>query len=110
MKQQHPYSHHTRDALTLFGLQIRERRIAHRMTMAELAERVGVSRGLIQRLEKGEPGTSIGVAFEAARIVGIPLFEPERAGVAEQVKRSAHILSLMPRSVRRLPAKIDDDF
>jgi len=68
--------HQTRDALTLFGLKIGKRRIARKMTVTAFAERVGVSGGVIRRIETGARGTGMGVAFAAARFVSLSLFEP----------------------------------
>jgi hypothetical protein len=40
------------------------------MTAGQLAERAGLSRGLIYRIEKGDLGCAIGAVFEAAAIAG----------------------------------------
>ena len=72
-----PLSRHARAALTLMGQSIREARISRAMTAAELAERAGMSRALLQRIERGDAGCSIGAVFEAAVICGVPLFEPD---------------------------------
>ncbi len=61
-----PYSHYSRDASVLFGQLIRRARIEQKITASELAERAGLSRGLVQQIEKGDPGCAIGAAFEAA--------------------------------------------
>lgn len=110
MKQRSPQSRYTRGALKLFGMAIRERRLAQKMTAAELADRVGVSRGLVQRLEKGEAGTAIGVAFEAATIVGLRLFDTPPSTITEHITSLARVLTLMPKSARRSKADVDDDF
>lgn len=110
MKHRPPQSRYTRNALKLFGMAVRERRLAQKMTAAELADRVGVSRGLIQRLEKGEAGTAIGVAFEAATIVGLRLFDAQPSTMSEHITSLARVLTLMPKSARRSKAEIDDDF
>ena len=64
-----PYSHYSRDAAVLLGQLIRRGRIERKITAAELAQRAGLSRGLVQRIEKGDPGCAIGAAFES---VGSP--------------------------------------
>lgn len=110
MKRQAPQSRYSQDALKLFGMLVKTNRINQVMTVSELAERVGVSRGLIQRLERGEPGTAIGVAFEAAAVVGVQLFDAPSATLASHVGTLAHTLTLMPKTVRPKDVKVDDDF
>ena len=47
------YSRYSRDAARLLGMMIRTARIESRLTIEELAERAGVSRGLVYRAEEG---------------------------------------------------------
>jgi transcriptional regulator with XRE-family HTH domain len=44
-------------------------------TQQALAERLGVSRGLVQRIESGDTRCEIGVVFEMAHLLGIQLFQ-----------------------------------
>ncbi len=79
------------------------------MTAQELAERAGVSRGLIQRIEKGDPGCQIGAVFEAAAIVGVPLFAADDAGLGARIKDVDQRLTLLPKHTH--PARdVDDEF
>ena len=66
-----PYSRYSRDAALLLGQLIRRARLERKITTTELAERAGLSRGLVQRIEQGDPGCAIGAVFEAAAIVGV---------------------------------------
>ncbi|MGE4552534.1 MAG: helix-turn-helix transcriptional regulator, partial [Desulfovibrionaceae bacterium] len=50
------YSRYTRDALVHLGNLIREGRMAARLTAEALAERAGISRALLHRMESGDPG------------------------------------------------------
>ena len=68
--------HFSRGRAEALGL-IREARKERRMTAQELAERAGISRGLLQRIEKGDLKCEIGVVFEAAAIVGVRLFDAD---------------------------------
>lgn len=102
-------SRYAREALTLFGRLVRAGRIDRGLTAEELAERAGVSRGLLHRLESGHPGVSLGVAFEIAAIVGIPLFETDR-GLAESVEHAGLRLRLLPKAVRAPAREVKDDF
>lgn len=104
------YSRHSRDAARLLGLMLRTARIERQLTVEELAERAGVSRGLIYRAEEGDMGCAIGAVFELATILGVPLFTPDPASMALHTANAEKTLSLMPRSVHRSRKVIDDDF
>jgi transcriptional regulator with XRE-family HTH domain len=67
------YSHYTREASILLGELIRIARKESHLTAQELADRAGISRGLLQRIEKGDLKCEIGVVFEVATIVGVKL-------------------------------------
>ena len=104
------YSRYSRDAAALLGALIREARNERKLTAQELADRAGISRGLLQRIEKGNLKCEIGAAFEAAAIVGIKLFEADGSTLAEQLRHTKEKLTLMPKSVRRKSKKVNDDF
>lgn len=105
-----PYSAYNRNAVKLLGQLIRQGRIDKKLTAEDLAERTGVSRGLIQRIEKGDPGCTIGAVFEAASIVGVPLFDADRATLAREVATRTAMLTLLPKAVRLSRSKAKDDF
>ena len=96
----HVYGRYTREAVALLGKQIALARRRRRMTAQSLAERVGISRGTLQRLENGDVKVEIGVAFEAAAIVGLRLFDADARGLAALAERTDDRLALLPRSVR----------
>ena len=58
----------TIEALTLLADAIKVARREKGMRTQELAERAGISRGLLQRIEQGDAGCSIGAVFEVATI------------------------------------------
>lgn len=103
------FSRYSRDAALVLGQLIRRARIEQRMTVAELAERAGVSRGLIHRIEKGDAGCAIGAVFETAAIVGVRLFEADQAGLGRQLAANTASMALLPRSVRTSAAQVKDD-
>src|SRR3569623_406495 len=105
-----PLSRYTLDAVVLLGQTIRQARIAKKLTTAELAEQAGVSRGLIQRIEKGDPGCTVGAMFEAAVIVGVPLFDIGETTMGRAIGVSNTILTLQPTAVRAPKLKAGDDF
>lgn len=102
-----PYS---RDALTLLAQMIRRARIERGLTVQELADRAGVSRGLVQRIERGDPGCTIGAVFEAAAVLGIRLFDADQSTIAAHLATSSATLTLLPRSVRPSGGAVKDDF
>jgi transcriptional regulator with XRE-family HTH domain len=104
------YSRYSRDAAALLGALIREARIERRLTAQELAERVGISRGLLQRIEKGNPKCEIGVVFEAAAIVGVRLFDADEHTLNRQFHQTMEKLTLLPKAVRRKTKAVRDDF
>lgn len=104
------YSRYAREAVELFGLMIRTARVERGLTVADVAERADISRGLVQRIEKGEMGSSIGAAFELAAIVGLRLFESEPTTLTRHLSMERDRLNLLPRSVRMGTTKVKDDF
>ena len=104
------YSLYNREATALLGVLIREARNARRLTAQELADRAGISRGLLQRIEKGNLKCEIGAVFEVATIVGIPLFEAYGSALARHMRQTNEKLALMPKSVRKKSKKVNDDF
>lgn len=110
-KPSHPsYSRFAREAVQLLGLMVRTARIERGLTVTDVAERAGVSRGLVQRIEKGEMGCAIGAAFEVAAIVGLRLFDAEPTSLTRHVSTERDKLRLLPQSVRTRTAKVKDDF
>ncbi len=97
------------EALGILGSSIRAGRLRRRWTIDELAERVGVSRPTMIKVERGDPGVAAGTMFEAATLVGVALFgvsddERSRYGLLKRAE-----LALLPASARRTRA-VDDDF
>lgn len=104
------YSAYSRDALQLLAQLIRRARIEQRVTTQELADRAGISRGLLQRIEQGDPGCSIGAVFEVATIIGVRLFDAEQVTFNRGIAANAAALTLLPKAVRRPDRVVKDDF
>lgn len=109
-RTQRVYSKLTKQALTLLGQQIKLARKQRRMSESDLAERIGIARSTLQKIEKGDPQVDIGFVFEAATLTGVPLFEPEGTSLAPHHERIADKLALMPAYIRRPKREVDDDF
>jgi len=104
------YSLYSSEAAQLIGKLIRVARKERKLTTQELAERAGISRGLVQRIEKGDPKCGIGAVFEVATIVGVKLFDADETGLTKHIRQAEEKLALLPKSVRIKPREIDDDF
>ena len=104
------YSRHCREAAVLLGSLIRTARKERGLAAREVAERAGISRGLLRRIEKGGLECGIGAVFEVAVIVGVPLFEADAAALPRHIRRTEDKLALLPQSIRKKDRPVDDDF
>ena len=104
------YSRDTQDASTLLGGLNRAARTEHKITAQELADRAGISRGLLQRIEKGDLKCEIGAAFEVATIVGVKLFDADASTLTKHLHQVKDKLALLPKSVRKKSKVVRDDF
>ena len=104
------YSNRTLQAMKIFASQIRLARKEHRWSIAELAERVGTTRPTIAQIELGNPATGLGLYFEAANILGIPLFEADEHEMTAIQKKLDMALSLLPRRIDKDRDEVFDDF
>lgn len=104
------YSRYAREASTLVGGLIRTARIERKMTAQELADRAGISRGLLQRIEKGDLKCEIGAVFEVATIMGIKLFDADETRLTQHLRQTEDKLALLPKSVRKKSKPVQDDF
>lgn len=104
------YSRYSRDAVALLGGLIRSRRKERKLTTLEVAERAGISRGLLQRIEKGDLKCEIGAMFEVAALVGVKLFDVDQATLTKHILHTEEKLALLPKSIRKTTKTVHDDF
>ncbi len=104
------YSKYTRDALCLLGKQIKLGRKRNNWNESNLAERAGVSRATLQKIEKGHPGCAIGLFFEIAVLVGIKLFDPEVSSLSKHLSQTDEKLAVLPQKIRNSAMLVDDEF
>jgi transcriptional regulator with XRE-family HTH domain len=104
------YSRQGREAVMLLGQLIRMSRIERKLTVEELATRVGISRDMMRRIESGDLRCGIGLVFEAAVIVGVPLFEEDRDRLSQRRAEQETKLRLLPKAVRKPRREASDDF
>ena len=105
-----PYSQYSLNALELLGQLVREARQTRALTAADLAARAGISRALLARIERGDPGCSIGAVFEVATICGVPLFDQEQRQLATLLALQREKMTLLPKTVRARIKGVKDDF
>lgn len=105
-----PYSRYAAEAVSYLGKLIRKSRIERQETAAQLAERAGISRGLMQRIERGDPGCSVGAVFEVAALLGVRLFDLDREALTATNKMTEQTLTLLPRAARPTRKPVRDDF
>jgi transcriptional regulator with XRE-family HTH domain len=65
------YASETLLALQRLGARIREARVHRRLRQQDVAEKARVSRGTIEAVESGEPGTSIGTYIQVLWVLGL---------------------------------------
>jgi transcriptional regulator with XRE-family HTH domain len=104
----HPLSPQTIEAARLLGARIQLARRERRWTLQELADRAGVTAVTMRKVERGDPSVRLGVAFEAAALTGVALFDPDPSRRRLEAERVDDRLAVLPRLVRR--REVDDDF
>ena len=104
------YCRYTEEALVLMAALVRAARLERKLSMQEVAERAGISRSMLQRIEKADPKCAIGAVFEVAAIVGVKLFDPEGTSLAQRIQQAQDKLTLLPQKARKAEKVVDDDF
>lgn len=101
------------DALAVLGQQVKAARVERAWTATELAARIDVDRRTVAAIEAGDPAVSIGNVFNAADVLGIPLFGAEDPAELARLRREGRDrLALLPTRVGKpqKQAEPDDDF
>lgn len=104
------YAAQTGDAVRVLGAQIAVTRRERGWTAAELAERIGTTARTVSNIERGSPAVAIGLVFEAATLLGVPLFGVDAAGRAALARRGEQQLALLPSRVYHPRTPVNDDF
>ncbi|MGX1199358.1 helix-turn-helix transcriptional regulator [Parvibaculum sp. MBR-TMA-1.3b-4.2] len=108
--QKRTYARYTLESIILLGKMIRLGRKQRMMTEHELADRLGIARSTLQRMEKGDPKVEIGLMFEAAALVGIKLFESDEREVRALSARTDDRIAVLPKHVYKTGKKVVDEF
>lgn len=103
------YSPITLDALQILSQLIQIRRRERGLTQKALAERAGVSRSLVQRVEAADGRCEIGVVFEMAQLLGISLFQTP-AKHSTVIASLQDKLTLLPSHIAVPKQDVSNDF
>jgi transcriptional regulator with XRE-family HTH domain len=112
-KKQRVYSMFTQEAAVLLGKNVELGRKARKLSTTDFANRVGISRMTLQRIEKGDLKCELGFVLEAAALAGVKLFdvEPPRGTFSRNLESVDSKIALLPQRVRkRQRAVVDDAF
>ena len=110
MKKQRTYSKYAMEAVLLLGQQIKLGRKKRKWSEQNLADRAGISRATLQKIEAGQMSPSIGLVFEVAALVGITLFEQDNQWLATRLDLTRSKIALLPKRIRKQKKSVDDDF
>ena len=104
------YSRYTGEALKLLAGRMKATRLERGITVQDLAERAGISRDLLYRIEHADPTCGIGVVFEVSTLLGLTLFQSDYDDLIVKNKMAEDKLALLPSRARPAKVAVDDDF
>ncbi len=109
-KRTRTYSRYSLESVALLGRLIRLGRRERRLTAQDLADRAGITRTTLRKIENGDMRSEIGLAFEVAALVGVKLFDADARNLGVLGERIDDRIALLPRTVRKPTRRLDDDF
>jgi transcriptional regulator with XRE-family HTH domain len=109
-KRTRTYSPYATEAARLLGAQILQARRERRWSAQQLADRAGITRVTLGKVEHGDLTVGLGVAFEVAALVGVPLFQEDRTRLSAELDRARDRLALLPQRIRSRQEPVKDDF
>lgn len=110
MAKQRTYSKYAQEAAVLMGEQIKLGRKQRRWSEKNLAERAGISRATLQKIENGEMSCAVGLVFEVATLVGIKLFESDNMRLSKHIEHTRDKIALLPQRMKVTKKAVRDDF
>jgi len=110
MMKQRAYSKYAKEAAFLLGQQIKLGRKNRQWSEQNLAVRAGISRATLQKIEAGELSPSIGLVFEVAALVGVPLFDQDNRALATSIELTQSKIALLPKRIKTKTKAVDNDF
>lgn len=110
MARQRTYSKYAQEAVVLLGEQIKLERKLRLWSEKNLADRAGISRATLQKIENGEMGCAVGLVFEVAAIVGVTLFESDKIPLSKHMEHTRDKVALLPQRIKAKKKVVHDDF
>jgi transcriptional regulator with XRE-family HTH domain len=110
MAKQRIYSEYAKDAAILMGKLIKLGRKERKWSEQNLADRAGITRATLQKIEKGEMSCAVGSVFELATLVGVQLFEQDGVPLAKHIEHTRDKIALLPKRVVKPNKAVRDDF
>ena len=110
MAKQRTYSKYAQEAAVLMGEQIKLGRKQRRWSEKNLAERAGISRATLQKIENGGMSCAVGLVFEVATLVGIKLFESDNMRLSKHIEHTRDKIALLPQRMKVTKKAVRDDF
>lgn len=92
------------------GEQIKLGRKQRQWSEKNLADRAGISRTTLQKIENGEMSCAIGSVFEVATLVGVILFEPDNLPLSKHIEHTRDKVALLPQRIKAKKKAVRDDF
>ncbi len=94
----------------LLGEQIKLGRKQRQWTEQNLADRAGISRATLQKIEQGEMGCAVGLVFDVATLVGVKLFESDNIPLSNHIEHTRDKIALLPQRIKTRAKAVYDDF
>jgi transcriptional regulator with XRE-family HTH domain len=110
MAKQRTYSQYTQEAAMLLGEQIKLGRKQRQWSEKNLADRAGISRATLQKIENGEMSCAVGLVFEVATLAGVKLFEPDSMPLSKHIEHTRDKIALLPQRIKATKKAVRDDF
>lgn len=111
IKKERVYSRYTKEAAALLGRHIQLGRKERHLTEMDLAERAGISRATLQKIEKGDLKCELGLYFELAALIGVPLFQVGSGSDFDMnFDRINNKIALLPKAIHKKKKEVDDAF
>ncbi len=110
MAKKRTYSQYAQDAAVLMGEQIKLARKQRKWSEQNLADRAGITRATLQKIENGEMSCAVGSVFELATLVGVQLFEQDGAPLAKHIEQTRDKIALLPKRIVASKKAVRDDF
>ncbi len=103
-------SRFSQKSLIALGDLIKVARQEHFFSQAAFSKRLCVTRQTIMAIEKGDPKVAIGTVFEAAYLLGVPLFAQDNDQLSKWQSVLADFSAILPKRTRRKKYKVNNDF